>query len=227
MSRLGDSIKTARVSSGLSEKALGKKCGFAEKFIKEIESGARIVSDEQAQRILKVLGVKDPVSTELEVAAEKPMAPRPKPRPYVLPVQEEPPAEPNDQWLNALGGVLKRVPIVAEDSLVIDHVLTPVIGGKIEGGNPEKVIYFRCPDDSMRGYRVYAGDLLLTVPGAVPINDALMLIQKGGVRMVRKIMKQDGGKVLLQSYDREFVSESVPLKEITIVGHCVKLERRL
>ena len=77
MSRLGDTIRAARVKARLSEKALGKKCGLAESYIKDVESGRRIVSDDQAQRILKVLGVDNPISTELDVAAEPPVKLRP------------------------------------------------------------------------------------------------------------------------------------------------------
>jgi transcriptional regulator with XRE-family HTH domain len=241
MSRLGETIKRARVGAGLSEKALGKKCGFAEKFIVEIESGARIVSDEQAQRILKTLGVKNPVSTELEVAAEPPVRLRPRPKPYVLPAEAETARDaagaekarageadaPTDLWLNALSGVVKRVPVVGEDSVVIDHVLMPVIDGKIEGANPDKALYFRCPDDSLRGFRIYAGDLLLTVPCATPVNDAVMLIQRDGLRTARKVLRTDGGAVLLQRYDREFTAERAELKDILIVGRCVKLIRPL
>ena len=80
MSRLGDTIQKARIKAKMTEKALGRKCGLAESFIKDVESGRRIVSDEQAQRILKVLGVANPVSTELEVAAEPEVKLRPKPR---------------------------------------------------------------------------------------------------------------------------------------------------
>ena len=71
MSRLGDTIRSARLKAKLTEKALGKKCGLAESYIKDVESGRKIVSDDQAQRILKVLGVANPVSTELDVAAER------------------------------------------------------------------------------------------------------------------------------------------------------------
>ena len=70
MSRLGDTIRAARVKAGMTPKALGKKCGVAESFINDVERGTKIVSDDQAQRILKVLGVKNPISTELEVAAD-------------------------------------------------------------------------------------------------------------------------------------------------------------
>ena len=110
MSRMGDTIRAARVQAKMTEKALGKKCGMAENVIREIEAGRRIVSDEQAQRILKILGVKNPVSEELEVAAEPDVPLRPRPRPYKLPATEaEPqPAGDNAAWLDALGGVVKR-----------------------------------------------------------------------------------------------------------------------
>ncbi len=237
MSRLGETIRRARLEKGMSEKALGKKCGFAESYIKDVEFGRRIVSDEQAQRILKILGVNNPISTELEVAQEPEVKLRPRPRPYILPVrQEEAPEsapkeevtqEQNDAWLDALGGVVKRVPVMDEAGLVLDHVLEPVIGGKIEGGAPDKVLYFRMPDNALSGYRVYAGDLLLTVPAKTPVDDAIMLLQHRGARIVRKIAKLDGGKLLLQSYDREFKGERVELKEVLILGQCVRLMRRL
>lgn len=236
MSRLGDTIRTARLSAKMTEKALGKKCGMAESVIKEIESGRRIVSDDQAQRILKLLGVKNPISTELEVAAEPEIKLRPKPRPYVIPVpeakeekkspaEEKAAEEASDAWLDALGGVVKRVPVMDETGLVIDHVLTPIVGGRIEGGQPDKVLYFRMPDDALRGYRIHAGDLLLTVPAATPVNDAIMLLVVQGGRVMRKVTKLDGGKLLLQSYDREFVGETVLLKDVLIIGRAVKLQR--
>ena len=220
MSRLGDTIRGARLKKAMTPKALAKKCGVSESFIVEVESGRRIVSDDQAQRILKVLGVDNPVSTELEVASEPEVKLRPAPRPYVLPVDrpekkpasEEPAAAPTDAWLDALGGVVKRVPIMGMDGVVVDHRLLPVIGGKIEGGNPEKVLYYRCPDDSMRGFRIHPGDLLLEYKGK---------------RLVRKVRKQEGGKLMLQHYDREFVGEVVSVRDVLIIGRCVRLEATL
>jgi len=233
MSRLGDTIRTARVKAKMTEKALGKKCGMAENVIKDIESGRRIVSDEQAQRILKVLGVANPISTELEVAAEPEVKLRPKPRAYVLPIEPESPQqeaaarESSDAWLDALGGVVKRVPVCDSKGVVIDHVLVPVIGGKIEGGAPDKVLFYRCADNSLRGFRVHAGDLLLTVPTSKPEDDALMLIVWQGERMVRKVLKLDGNRLQLQSFDYEFSAKIVPLAEVQILGRCVRLQRSL
>ena len=233
MSRLGDTIRAARLKAKLTEKALGKKCGLAEGFIRDVESGRRIVSDDQAQRILKVLGVANPVSTELEVAAEPPVKLRPKPRAYVLPVEEQAEnarraaEESSDAWLDALGGVVKRVPVMSPDGLVIDHVLTPIVGGKIEGGAPDKVLYYRCPDDMLRGFRVHAGDLLLTVPAAKVEDGALMLVDFRGERVVRKLLKLDGARVQLQAFDHEFTAVVAPAAEVKVLGRCVTLTRRL
>ena len=233
MSRLGDTIRAARLKKKMTEKALGKKCGMAENVIKDIEACRRIVSDDQAQRILKVLGTDNPISTELDVAAEPEVQLRPKPRAYVLPIEPEQPQkeeaarESSDAWLDALGGVVKRVPVCDPDGVVIDHVLTPIIGGKIEGGAPDKVLYYRCPDNALRGFRVYAGDLLLTVPANKPEDDRMMLVVYKGERIVRKLLKLDGSRIQMQSCDSEFHAGVAPAAEVKVVGLCVKLQRKL
>ena len=235
MSRLGETIREARIKIKMTEKALAKKCGMSESVIKDIEMGTRIVSDDQAQRILKILGVSNPISTELEVAAEPEVQLRPRPRAYVITTPEPEKKkevrtendEVTDAWLDALGGVVKRVPVMDENGVAIDHILTPIIGGKIEGASPDKVMFYRCPDDMLRGFRIHAGDLLLTVPAGKIEDEAIMLIVYKGQRIVRKVMKLDGGRVLMQSYDREFATVTAPLKEVLPMGKCVKLERRL
>ena len=233
MSRLGDAIRKARIAKKWSEKQLGRKCGMAENVIREIESGRRIVSDDQAQRILKLLGAENPVSTELEVAQEPEVKLRPQPRAYVLPAKNVAPEqqkasdEATDAWLDALGGVVKRVPVMDENGVVIDHVLTPIISGRIEGGAPDKVFYYRMGDDALRGFRIHAGDLLLTVPGTRAADGAIMLIEYKGRRMPRKLMKMDGMRIQMQSFDREFEAVVAPAPDVRVLGRCVQLRRTL
>ncbi len=233
MSRLGDAIRKARIAKKWSEKQLGRKCGMAENVIREIESGRRIVSDDQAQRILKLLGAENPVSTELEVAQEPEVKLRPQPRAYVLPAKNVAPEqqkasdEATDAWLDALGGVVKRVPVMDENGVVIDHVLTPIISGRIEGGAPDKVFYYRMGDDALRGFRIHAGDLLLTVPETRAADGAIMLIEYKGRRMPRKLMKMDGMRIQMQSFDREFEAVVAPAPDVRVLGRCVQLRRTL
>lgn len=238
MSRLGETIRAARLKAKMTEKALGKKCGMTESVIRDIEMGTRIVSDDQAQRILKLLGAENPISNELEVASEpEAERPRPRPRAYVIPAPQPEATsvaraqtetdQAADAWLDALGGVVKRVPVMDENGVAIDHVLVPVVGGKIEGGAPDKVLFYRCPDDMLRGFRIYAGDLLLTVPAAKVEDDQIMLVIYKDQRVARKVRKLDGNRVLLQAFDREFGSVTAPAAEVAVMGKCVKLERRL
>ena len=233
MSRLGDAIRKARLAAKMSEKQLGRKCGMAENVIKDIESGRRIIADDQAQRILKLLGANTALSTELDVAAEPEIKLRPRPRAYVMPAQDVAPEhqkaadESTDAWLDALGGVVKRVPVMDPKGIVIDHVLTPIIGGKIEGGAPDKVLYFRMPDDSLRGFRVHAGDLLLTIPENRAQDGALMLVEYKGTRMVRKLLKMDGMRIQMQAFDREFEAVVAPAPEVRVLGRCIRLMRTL
>ena len=233
MSRLGDAIRKARIAAKMNEKQLGRKCGMAENVIKDIESGRRIIADEQAQRILKLLGADTGLSTELDVAAEPEVQLRPRPRAYILPAQDVAPEqqraadESTDAWLDALGGVVKRVPVMDPKGVVIDHVLTPIIGGRIEGGAPDKVLYYRMPDDSLRGFRIHAGDLLLTVPENRAADGVLMLVEYKGQRMVRKLLKMDGMRIQMQAFDREFEAVAAPQTEIKVLGRCVRLMRTL
>jgi hypothetical protein len=148
----------------------------------------------------------------------------PTPQPQAVP---EPPTGSSDAWLDALGGVLKRVPVMGPDGVVIDHVLTPIVSGKIEGGAPDKALYYRCPDDMLRGFRVHAGDLLLVVPASKAEDDRLMLVEYQGVRMVRKLLKLDGGRIQMQAFDHEFTATIGNIQTVRVLGRCVKLLRTL
>lgn len=235
MSRMGDTIRASRVKYGLTEKQLAKKTGLAESFVKEVELGKRIPSDDQARRMLKACGVtQEDTSPETVIEPETPL--RPRPRPYTLPQavkkeeapETEAPAQgSNEAWLDALGGVVKRVPVMDDNALVIDHVLFPVTGGRIEGGQADKVVLFRVQDESLAGFAIHAGDLMLTVPEKQPVDDAFMLLAYHGRHCVRRIKKLEGSKLMLQSYDRELKIDTVMWGEIQILGRCVKLIRSL
>ena len=54
-----------------------------------------------------------------------------------------------------------------------------------------------------------------------------MLVSYKGERMVRKLLKLDGSRLQLQSFDYEFSAEVAPAAEVKILGRCVRLERAL
>ena len=55
MSRVGEKIKEARLKAGMTQKALGKKLGVAEKFINEVETGRKIVQESFIEKAAKIL----------------------------------------------------------------------------------------------------------------------------------------------------------------------------
>ena len=236
MSRLGDLIRTERVRQKMTPKQVAKKCGVSESFILAVEAGTRIIADDQARRILKTIGLReqteadftlDDIAATVDLQTVQPaMVQKPAPKAEKIASTEETPAEgvAGSVWLDALSSVLKRVPVLNAVMKPVDHRLLPILNGRIEGANPDKVFFFLAPDDSMRGFRIHSGDVALVVPAQSPIDGAVMLVEYGSHRALRKIKKLDNFQVLLQSYDREYNAETLALSDVNFLGRCVRLE---
>ena len=243
MSRLGDLIRTERIRQHLTPKQVAKKCGVSESYLIAVEAGTRIIADDQARRILKTIGLKqqneadftlDDIAATVDLAQVQPSLaqaaarPRPKPQEDAVKVasteEEKGEGVTGSVWLDALTSVLKNVPVMNAVMKPVDHRLMPILNGRIEGANPEKVFWFLVPDDSMRGFRIHAQDIALIVPAQSPIDGAVMLVEKDGHRSLRKIKKLDATTIMLQSYGREYESENAQLNEISCIGRAVKVE---
>ena len=127
-------------------------------------------------------------------------------------------------WLDALTSVLKHVPVMNAIMKPIDHRLLPIVSGKIEGANPDKVFYYLVPDDSMRGFRIHQGDLALIVPAHSPVDGAIMLVEYNNHRFLRKVKKLADFTVILQSFDKEYDAVSAQINECNFIGRAAKLE---
>ena len=57
MSRVGETLKAARLQSGMTQKALAKKLGVAEKYINEVEMGRKVVQENFIDMVAKVLKI--------------------------------------------------------------------------------------------------------------------------------------------------------------------------
>ena len=139
MSRVGERIKEAREKSGMTQKALAKKLGVAEKFVNEVETGRKIINESLISKVSKVLNtdlndinmVVTDEELQKELKAEKQ-------------VRQRKPAEVNEVWNQAFGSVLKNVPIY-------DYSLAQVKGykqlatasNKIDGHTANKVFYLK------------------------------------------------------------------------------------
>lgn len=141
-----------------------------------------------------------------------------------VPVDNEEKGVGGSIWLDALTSVLKHVPVMNAIMKPIDHRLLPIVSGKIEGANPDKVFYYLVPDDSMRGFRIHQGDLALIVPAHSPIDGAIMLVEYNNHRFLRKVKKLADFTVILQSFDKEYDAETAQINECTFIGRAAKLE---
>ena len=226
---------------------MARKCGVSESYLLAVEAGTRIIADDQARRILKTIGLRDQTEADFtlddiaatvdlaqvapQMAKPRPKpAPAPRPEPEAVKVATTNPDEDKDEgvagsvWLDALQSVLKRVPVMNAVMKPVDWRLVPILQGRIEGAAPEKVFYFLAPDDSMRGFRIHAGDIALMVPAQSPVDGAVMLVEYNSHRYLRKVKRLEGMQVLLQSYDREYDAVTAPISEVTFLGRAVKLE---
>ena len=236
MSRLGDLIRTERIRQKLTPKQVAKKCGVSESYLMAVEAGTRIIADDQARRILKTIGLKqqteaeftlDDIAVTVDLAqvqprlAEAVKKPPRKEAELAASSQEESVA--GSVWLDALQSVLKRVPVMNAVMKPVAYRLVPVENGRIEGANPEKVFFYLAPDDSMRGFRIHKGDVVLTVPAQSPVDGAVMLMNYKEHRYLRKVKILDDRNVLLQSYDRAYEAETVPISDIGLLSRCVQV----
>ena len=225
MSRLGDLILLERTRQKLTRKQVARKCGVSEGYIKDVEEGRRIIQDDQARRILKTLGTSqkneaefslDEIAATVDLGTLAPAKPTPQPKadppkPVSKPVSTE---EQSGIWLDALNA----------GWIQVARRMVPIQDGKIEGAKPERVVYFQAPDDSMRAMRIEKGDLVLVVPQALPVDGAIMLVEYGAHRCLRRIRLLGDSKILLQSGDRELDAQAMHINELKLVGRAVRIE---
>ena len=237
MSRLGDLIRTERIRQKLTPKQVAKKCGVSESYLTAVEAGTRIIADDQARRILKAIGLKqqneaeftlDDIAATVDLVQVQPkmaeaLKKKPEKKEAELAASTVEESVAGSVWLDALQSVLKRVPVMNAVMKPVGYQLVPVENGRIEGANPDKVFFYLAPDDSMRGFRIHKGDIVLTVPAQSPVDGAVMLMNYNEHRYLRKIKILDDRNVLLQSYDREYEAETVPINEIGFLSRCVKV----
>ena len=237
MSRLGDLLMLERTRQKLTRKQVARMCGISEGYLKDVEEGRRIIQDDQARRILNKLGTSQrneaefsldeiAATVDLGTLAPQKTAPQPEKKPEPQPEPKKPVSaeEQSGIWLDALSSVLRPVPVMNAGWIQVSRKMVPIQDGKIEGAKPDRVVYFLAPDDSMRAMRIEKGDLVLIVPQHLPEDGAIMLVEYGAHRCLRRVKLLGNSNILLQSGDRELGAESVHISDIKLVGRAVRVE---
>ncbi|MGU8147648.1 S24 family peptidase [Clostridium perfringens] len=220
MSRVGERIKEAREKSGMTQKALAKKLGVAEKFVNEVETGRKIINESLISKVSKVLNtdlndinmVVTDEELQKELKAEKQL-------------RQTKPAEVNEVWNQAFGSVLKNVPIY-------DYSLAQVKGykqlstasNKIDGHTANKVFYLKIENNDMTGYRIQENDLALCYSIKEIENNSICLVEFNGKRVIRQIKKLDNVKALLISNNGSMRTETANIKEVKAIAKLYRIE---
>lgn len=222
MSRVGVKIQDARNKKGIPLKQLAKKLGVSEGFLSDVENGRKILSEDHIKRIEKVLNINldDDIFSEVEEPVENLKVENLK--------QPEKSGTINKQWEDAFSHILKKIPVYDINfKEIYDYKFLPIIDRKIEGYNPEKVVYMVVPDDSMRGFRIHKGDKIMAFLNPEIVNNSIALVEIDGKRAIRQIKRLDSSKALVISHSNDLKTETRDVKSFNVIGRCMKLEVEL
>jgi transcriptional regulator with XRE-family HTH domain len=227
LSRVGEKIKEARLQSGMSQKALAKKLGVAEKFINEVEMGRRIAQESFIDKASKVLKA-DFNDVSMVVTDEALLEERKTIKEIKGNFSRNNKPKEDEVWASAFSSVLKNVPI-------FDYTLKnskgfkelPIHSNKVEGFAQDKVLYLEIQDDEMSGFRILRGDLAFASLVKEPSNNGIFLVDYKGKRAIRQIKLLGNSKALLVSNGGSLLTETMNLNEISVVAKLERLEIRL
>ncbi len=224
MSRVGERIKDARLKSNMTQKALAKKLGVAEKYINEVELGRKVAQESFIDRAAKILKADlndiSMVVTDKDLMDERKAASDFKPQKTKI--------EKNDVWENAFSSVLRNVPIYDYNlKNVLGHKELPIHSNKVEGYPQDKVLYIKIQDDEMSGFRMLEGDLVFAHLVSELNSNGFFLVNHKGENKIREIKRLDNSKVLLMSNRGSLMTETVEVKNVQVIAKLDRIEINL
>ncbi|MEN1759059.1 helix-turn-helix domain-containing protein [Anoxynatronum sibiricum] len=236
MNPIAEAIRKARLRAGMTEKMLAKKCGLAENYIKQVESGRKVIQEQAAQRILQVLGEETDVLQQGshlrrdsgENEDDRETENNRSTRNQAVKRDASLSIEPNDQWTDALAHIIRRFPVenLATGKIVAQKEL-PVLGKKIEGVPWERVRFFQVADGQLQSLRIFKDDLVMVCETTEIINGKIHVIEVNGQKMIRKLSKDQQKKILLSTGSSGEVPTAVTEKQLKLIGRCVSVEFRV
>lgn len=226
MSRVGEKIKEARLKNGMTQKALAKKLGVAEKYINEVETGKKVVQESFINRAAKILNT-DLNDISMVVTDEALMEERKALKNNTVQVSKKNAVQ-DEVWTNAFSSVLKNVPI-------FDYTLNnpkgfrelPIHSNKVEGFHQEKVLYIEIQDDEMTGFRILKGDLVFGHLVKEMTNNGIFLVNYNGKTKIRQIKSLGNSKVLLVSNGGSLLTETMEVRAVNVIAKLERIEIKL
>ncbi|MBU3134116.1 helix-turn-helix domain-containing protein [Clostridium gasigenes] len=226
MSRVGEKIKEARLKIGMTQKALGKKLGVADKYINDVELGRKVALEsfiDKAAKILKTdLNDISMVVTDEAVIEERAAFNETKNS------NSKKKIETNEVWNEAFASVLKNVPIY-DYTLRKDKGFKelPIHSNKVEGYPLDKVFYLEVQDDEMTGFRMLKGDLVFSHLVKEVTNNGIFLVDYKDQIKIRQIKNLGNSKILLVSNGGSLNTETMEAREIQVIAKLERIEIKI
>ncbi|MBB6623750.1 helix-turn-helix domain-containing protein [Clostridium gasigenes] len=226
MSRVGEKIKEARLKIGMTQKALGKKLGVADKYINDVELGRKVALEsfiDKAAKILKTdLNDISMVVTDEAVIEERAAFNETKNS------NSKKKIETNEVWNEAFASVLKNVPIY-DYTLRKDKGFKelPIHSNKVEGYPLDKVFYLEVQDDEMTGFRMLKGDLVFSHLVKEVTNNGIFLVNYKDQIKIRQIKNLGNSKILLVSNGGGLMTETMEAREIQVIAKLERIEIKI
>ncbi|GAB6168667.1 XRE family transcriptional regulator [Clostridium carnis] len=229
MSRVGEKIKEARLKSGITQKALAKKLGVAEKYINEVELGRKVAQESFIDKAAKILKA-DLNDISMVVTDEALMEERKNfvSKQVTSNKSAKVKNEQDEVWTSAFSSVLKNVPI-------FDYELKkqkgfkelPIHSNKVEGFPQDKVFYIEVQNDEMSGFRMLKGDLVFGHLVKEGTNNGIFLVKYKDKTAIRQMKSLGNSKILLVSNGGSLLTETMELKEVEIIAKLERIEINL
>lgn len=220
MSRVGQRIKEERLKLGLTQKALAKKLGVAEKFVNEVETGRKVVSEGLINKASKVFGI-DLNDVSMVVTDEDLMEERKSQAKTPVAFKA---TETNELWNDAFASVLKNVPIYDYNlNKALGAKELPIHSNKVEGFHQDKVCYIKIQGNDMSGFRMLDGDMAFSHL-VKEISNGFFLLEYKGERRIRQVRLLGNSKALLISNGGTVLTETMELRDIKVIAKIERLE---
>ncbi|ABR47760.1 helix-turn-helix domain protein [Alkaliphilus metalliredigens QYMF] len=223
MNRMAVKIKEARLKAKMSEKVLAKKCGLAESYIVQVESGKKVINENAAEKILEKLGAKVAFVTEQEEPVQKSQ----NSKETRVNKQEETffNVQPTEQWSDALANIIKKFPVYQLDTnKITQYKELPILNKKVEGYTWDKILFVQSSNNEMQALRIKKDDIVMISLTNEIQNNNIYLFEIDNRKMLRQLRKEANNKVTLSTGNKGEIPIQTDVKQIKIIGKCVKVE---
>lgn len=227
MSRVGERIKSEREKLGLSQKALAKKLGVAEKYINEVELGRKVAQESFIDRAAKVLKVDlndiNMVVTDEALMQERKQEEKIKKENLKPKKQAKILGETSEIWTEAFSSVLKTINIYDYDlKNIFGKKELPVHSNKVCGYPADKIIYIKIQDNEMVGFRIKKNDIAFGyLTKELTGTSGIYLLDFDNKRVIRQVKSLGGSKILLIKNENNVHTDTTDIHNIKVI---VKLE---